>query len=251
MTVDPWAVLSGGDAGVSNPANWWNSGTVSDNPNLVDINGSATILWAPNTTPTTVGQAGLDFQYMDVNDTSSWNMYKQLLADRGYPTDAASVIAQANRAIVWAAEGYDKGKSVFDFFLALPPAGNPSGGPKKTTNIIQNISNTGDAKATLNTAYQQTLGRMASDKEVEAFQKALNALEAKNPSVTSGVTNSDGSSASYSGKSTGGFNAATFASDWAMSRPDYAETFAATSFMNVVENLINSGPSVQGKVTNG
>jgi hypothetical protein len=243
MTVDPWAALGLGTSSTDTT-------TTGGNETTIDINGSATIVWAPNTVPTTVGDAMLEFQYMDVNNPKDWAMYQNVLGTLGYSNDYASIQAQAQRAVIWAANNYDKGKSVFDFFTSLPPAGTV-GGPTATKNIIQNISNRGDAKATLNNAYQQTLGRMASDKEVEAFQKALNALESKNPSVTAGMTSSDGSSSTYTGKSTGGFNAATFAADWAMSRPDYAETFAATTFMDVVENLINSGPSVQGKVTNG
>ncbi len=218
---------------------------------VVNVNAPGTVLFASNTPPTTVGKALLDFQYMDVNDPKSWNMYKQILADRGYSTDYASVQAQAQRAAIWAANGYSQGKSIFDFFVALPPSGNAAGGPRSQTNRVVSLSNRGDAAATLNNAYQQMLGRMATDKEVKAFQKALNDLEGKNPSVTSSTSVNDGSNASYSTKTTGGFNASQFAADWAMSRPEYAETFAATTFMDVVENLVNSGPSLEGRVSNG
>ena len=240
--TDPWQQLT-------NPQPT-TDGTVVDNI-LGDMNLSATVLFASNTPPTTVGEALLAFDYMDVNDPVSWNMYRQILADRGYSTDSASVLAQAKRAALWASDGYNQGKSIFDFFVALPPSGNPAGGPKSQTQRVVNLSNRGDAAATLNNAYQQMLGRMASDKEIKAFQKALNDLEGKNPSVTSTSSVNDGSNASYSTKSSGGFNASQFAADWAMSRPEYAETFAATTFMDVVENLVNSGPSLEGRVSNG
>jgi hypothetical protein len=131
---------------------------------------------------------------------------------------------------------------------------NPDGSARSfsTTSRSVAISNEGDAKATLNNAYEQMLGRRASDKELAVFQKALNDLEGRNATVTntSGTsrTTKGNTSTSQSSKTVGGFNAGQFAQDWARSRPEYAETFAATNFMSVIDNMTRGGASLEGRV---
>jgi hypothetical protein len=243
MTVDPWAALGFGTSDSTNT-------TDSTLPPVEDM---GMLRLSPNTSPKTYSEISDYFTYLNVDNKRDWDMYTKILGDLGYANDYNGVVAMAQLAMNWASksENYQAGKSVFDYFATLPPAGTAQGGPRTQSSRTVNLSNKGDAASYINNSYQQFLGREASDKEMKAFQKALNDMQSANASVTTATTTTDGSTSSASYKTTGGFNAAQFADEWAKSRPDYAETFAATSFMSVVDNLINSGPTLEGKVMNG
>lgn len=237
-----------------NPADIWNQwSTPQTDPNLPPVEDTFVLRLTPNTGPESYSKISDYFTYLNVDNKKDWDMYTKMLGDLGYANDYNGVVSMAQLAMNWAAkpENYQAGKSVFDYFATLPPAGAAQGGPRTQTSRSVNLSNKGDAANYINNSYQQFLGREASDKEIKAFKKALNDMESANASVTTATTTTDGSTSSASYKTTGGFNAAQFADEWAKSRPDYAETFAATSFMSVVDNLINSGPTLEGKVMNG
>ena len=220
-------------------------------------------------TPQQAMSQGEGFKYfanLNVNSRKDWDRYTGILKSIGYITPGMDMISQnnllislGNSAVEWAANNYSSGKSVFDYFNLLPP--NPLGpdgtGINKTVTNSRTVdqSSRTDSAAVLNNAYQSMLGRMASEKEIGAFQKALNDLQQKNPNLSTNVNVSkvtDGTNnVSSSTNSRGGFNASQFGVDWAMSRPEYAENFAATTFMNTIGQMINSGPSLEGKVMNG
>lgn len=193
-------------------------------------------------------------------DKEDYYRIADLLIGKGYMTNRADIQGWQgwmNTVIDTAASDQYRLQKLtpLDVIELLPSSETGAdGGPKSysSTTRSTSISNRGDATVTLNNAYQQMLGRRATDKELAAFQKALNELEGKNPTVTtaSSTTSAAGgsSSTSASTRSTGGFNAGQFAQEWARSRPEYAENFAATTFMGVIDNMIRGGASLEGRV---
>lgn len=193
-------------------------------------------------------------------DKKDYYSISNMLINKGYMTDPTqyTMFQQLlDNAILVAAQPENVAKKLtpLDILERLPESTtNADGTPRSfsTTSRSVNISSESDAKATLNNAYQQMLGRMATDKELAVFRKALNDLEGKNATVTStsgtSVSKGGNQSTSQTSKTTGGFNAQQFAQDWARARPEYAETFAATTFMGVIDEMIRGGASLEGKV---
>jgi hypothetical protein len=193
-------------------------------------------------------------------DKQDYYQIADLLIGKGYMTNRADVnnfSAWLDKAVVIAAQADNRSQRLtpLDILERLPESETGADGSPRsfsTSTRTVNQSSRTDAKATLNNAYQQMLGRMANNKELAAFQKALNDLESKNATVSSlsGTTTSKGgtSSTSQTVRTTGGFNAGQFAQDWARSRPEYAETFAATTFMGVIDEMSRGGASLEGRV---
>lgn len=104
--------------------------------------------------------------------------------------------------------------------------GGSSYGPFTNTGV--NLTNQFDARYLVDDALNKYLGRDATPKERAAFWKQLNASEAANPQVDSGVTSKGGTSSVRQG----GFNPNVAAEDFAKSRKDYAETQASTTILD-------------------
>lgn len=98
------------------------------------------------------------------------------------------------------------------------------------TNTTVSLTNEFDARALVDNALRQYLGRDATAKERKGFWQQLNAAEKKHPSVDSGVTSKGGTSRVTSG-GVGAAGAQTMAEDFAMSRDDYAETQGSTTLL--------------------
>lgn len=210
-------------------------------------------VWMDGNTSLTLRQAESNIQYMFVNDPKQFKYFSSILKNKGYTGSINEVVGYAMQALPYVSsyQQYQNKFSIEDFFLALPSQDDGSGAGGGPTRVkyrteVASLSNRGDAEVVLNNAYEQFLGRRATSKEVKAFYKALNELEKKNPSISEGVSVGNAGSSQQTGTSRGGFNAQEFAQDWAMSNPQYAETFAATTFMNVIESMINRGPSLGG-----
>lgn len=124
------------------------------------------------------------------------------------------------------------------------------------------ISSESEAKAALTQVSQQLLGRDPSGKELRIFTQALNALQQQNPeytkttgqrtaipgAATQGPT-VDGqptviepstTSDTTTSTTTGGLDVGQYTTDWAKSRPDYAEYQAATTYMDALLSAIQS-----------
>lgn len=128
--------------------------------------------------------------------------------------------------------------------------GSGSGGPTSSTTTSTTLSSESSAAATIDNVFQQELGRMATPDEIRAFQKALNEQQSKNPMVSQ-YSNSGGSNQTISSTQSGGFDAARFATEWAQSRPEYAETQAATSFMDLLDRTIANPNAVSQLIGGG
>lgn len=128
-------------------------------------------------------------------------------------------------------------QALYDFYLAgdtsigVPGSGSSAsgggsrgggGGPAVTASV--NLTDPGTAKTLINQTLQQYLGRSASQKEIEKFTAALNQAEMANPKQANIVGTTQISS--------GGFNPATFAQEYAQAEEGAAEYQAATTFLD-------------------
>ena len=111
--------------------------------------------------------------------------------------------------------------------------GGKGGGPKITQTI--KLTDPQTAETIIDQALQQYLGRKASDTEVKAFRKALRGAEMEAPQKVDTV----GTTAITSG----GFNPATFAQQYAEGMEGAAEYQAATTFLDAFIGAI--GPRVE------
>lgn len=119
-----------------------------------------------------------------------------------------------------------------------PDAGGygSSAGPYKQVDRRVQLTDPGTARRVINTALANFLGREASDDDVNEFTAALNAMERKNPQVTttSGYRSATGSSQSQSTVAGGGFDVSDFADRYAKAQKGSAEHQAATTYMDAL-----------------
>jgi hypothetical protein len=113
-------------------------------------------------------------------------------------------------------------------------------GPTTTTYTSTDQSSVSEAGGDINTVFQQEMGRMATEQEIKLYQKLLNAQQRNSPEV-SVVNRSEGGQATQSQTTsgTGGFDARRFAQEFVRSRPEFAETYAGTKFMDVLDSFIS------------
>lgn len=129
---------------------------------------------------------------------------------------------------------------VFDNLLAqaaaagLTPSGAGGGGGPKITQTVK-LTDPQTAETIIDQALQQYLGRKASDTEVKSFRKALRGAEMESPSRV----DTQGTTAITSG----GFNPAVFAQQYAEGMEGAAEYQAATTFLDAFIGAI--GPRVE------
>jgi hypothetical protein len=164
------------------------------------------------------------------------------------------------RAVDWTqSPGTGNGNPV-DYFNLLRPGDleSSSSGPRYGTQGFKNTQITeysGSAAAQqISDEMERRLGRRATQAEIDAYKKGVNAAAKKDPSVTEGSTtttapkgkNTLGTSTTNQTSKTG-FDPTMFARNFAMSRPDYAESFAANTFLGLVEKLLKD-PNAIGQV---
>jgi hypothetical protein len=147
-----------------------------------------------------------------------------------------------------------------DYFNLMRPSdyAGTATGPKYGTSAFKNTQVTeysGSAAAQqISDEMERRLGRRATQAEIDAYTKGVNAQAKKDPSMTEGSTttkapsgkNTMGSSTTNQTSKTG-FDPTMFARNFAMSRPDYAESFAANTFLGLVEKLLKD-PNAIGQV---
>lgn len=121
--------------------------------------------------------------------------------------------------------------------------GGGGGGPYTQRSTDVNLSSADEAGAYADAASEQQLGRIATNAERKDFQSALNRMEKQNPTKTV-VHGSGGSNDKRTSRTTGGFDIQSFARDWARGQKDYAETYAATTFMDILDKVISNPSSI-------
>ena len=119
--------------------------------------------------------------------------------------------------------------------------GGGAGGPSYAKQTSVNLTDPATARGLIDDALGSYLGRKATSKEQQAFLKALNIQEQASPTVTEQVTTRSGArSSSTQSKTTGGFNPATFAEEYAAGTEGAGEFQAATSLLDTFIKAIGA-----------
>lgn len=184
--------------------------------------------------------------YLFATDREAWKDLTDKIKATGY-TSWVDVLRGASVAQMPFEDFMSYAADMNDKFGEPGPG---SGGPTSSTTTSTTLSSESSAAATIDNVFQQELGRMATPDEIRAFQKALNEQQAKSPMVSQ-YSNSGGSNQTISSTQSGGFDAARFATEWAQSRPEYAETQAATSFMDLLDRTIANPNAVSQLIGGG
>lgn len=104
------------------------------------------------------------------------------------------------------------------------------------------LSTEGDARAIFYTAAQQLLGRDPTKGETKEFQKALNAMERANPTITKTTANYMGAELqSQTSETTGGVKEGARqmeAMDKAKANPEYGAYQAATTYFDAMMEML-------------
>lgn len=220
----------------------------------------------------------LDITSIDPTDAKQWfkfastnpaykgayNSFKGNVARLGLPTDKKSLQAIWNDAVDWTQTTGTNNGDPFNYLESLDP-GNyapKSTGPKYGTQAVKDTRTTeysgSSAAQQISDEMERKLGRRATQAEIDAYTKGVNKMAQKEPSVYEGTTttaapkgkNTMGSSTSV-GKQTTGFDPTMFARNFAMSQPDYAESFASHTFLGLVEKLLKDPNAIGEVVSDG
>lgn len=126
------------------------------------------------------------------------------------------------------------------------PATPSGGGGGPTTTFYRdeqvNLTNPMTARSILDNTLGNYLGRMPTQKEYKTFLQALNMGEEASPIVSERTTRTSGGtstqSVSTTGRTEGGFDQRQFATEYAKSRPEYAETQLSTTGLQAFLDLL-------------
>ena len=152
----------------------------------------------------------------------------------------------------------------FNYLESLDPSNyvDKTKGPKYGTQAVKDIRTTEYSGSTaaqqISDEFERKLGRRASQAEIDAYTAGVNKMAQKEPSIYEGTTttaapkgkNTLGSTVS-TGKQTTGFDPTMFARNFAMSQPDYAESFASHTFLGLVEKLLKDPNAIGEVVSDG
>jgi hypothetical protein len=189
------------------------------------------------------------WQAQAVQGTDAWNTTSKALKGLGYKTNS-QMLSAISRGIDYTQNPYSGTDDPFSWISAQEASsgsggGSGSGGPYTQVQTSTRLSSPSAARTAANAAFESEIGRMATKDESTQFQQALNLAEQGSPttSVTSGV--SRGRNTTSSTKTTGGFDAAAFGRDWARSQSDFAESYAAGSFMSLLDRVISQPNAIE------
>jgi len=166
------------------------------------------------------------------------------LSKLGYEDDRDMLYA-LSRGVDFASSKYSTTNSygagnAFEWIVAQPvDNGGGSGGPFSSTQTIRDISSADEAMSDADAAYQSQMGRRATMEEGKAYQQVVNMMERQNPTINTTSGNSSGRNTVSSTTTKGGFDSKRFAEDWVRSQEGYGETYAATTFMQLLDEAIS------------
>jgi hypothetical protein len=206
------------------------------------------------------------FKYASTNPKykNNYNSFKNNVARIGLPTDKKSLQAIWNDAVDWTQTTGTNNGDPFNYLESLDPSNYApkATGPKYGTQAVKDTRTTeysgSSAAQQISDEFERKLGRRANQAEIDAYTKGVNQMAQKEPSVYEGTTttaapkgkNTMGSSTSV-GKQTTGFDPTMFARNFAMSQPDYAESFASHTFLGLIEKLLKDPNAIGEVVGNG
>lgn len=220
----------------------------------------------------------LDITSIDPTDAKQWfkfastnpkykknyESFKGNVARLGLPTDKKTLQSIWNDAVDWTQTTGTNNGDPFSYLESLDPSNyrGSDTGPKYGTQAVKDIRTTEFSGSTaaqqISDEFERRLGRRATQSEIDAYTKGVNKMSQKEPSVYEGTTttaapkgkNTLGSTVS-TGKQTTGFDPTMFARNFAMSQPDYAESFAANTFLGLVEKLLKDPNAIGEVVSDG
>lgn len=99
--------------------------------------------------------------------------------------------------------------------------------------------------------FRSEMGQEATQSQVDAYTKAVNAQAKKSPSVQSGSTTTTPKGSTTNSTSTTGFDPTEFARNFVKSQPNYAENFVASNAMDLIGKLLKDPNAVGNVVGNG
>lgn len=214
------------------------TGTANEEDRLVRVAGDIEPL---------TGSAAKDwYEAQFVQNTPYADQLRTILGQLGYETDR-EMLSGLYRGVDFATNPYasvdaEGNGDPFEWIIAQPvdtSGGGGGGGPFTNVQTIRDISSADEGMTVANAAYESQMGRRATMEEGEAFTQALNMMERQNPTKSVQSGNTSGRSTTSTSTTTGGFSAARFAEDWVRSQEGYGETFAATTFMRLLDEAIS------------
>lgn len=117
-------------------------------------------------------------------------------------------------------------------------------GTRTSTHRSVDLTDPSTAKAIINDALSQHLGRAATEDEVRAFTTVINSAERANPTLTTTSTTYDkGDAVSSSSTTKGGLTDSgryQLVSDEAMKKPEYGAVQSATTYFNAFLGALDS-----------
>jgi len=143
---------------------------------------------------------------------------------------------------------YTNTKSGMEIMEGSSSGGGGSYGPYSYESTDVALSSDSGAMEILDQAYQQYLGRVATTEESQAFKQALNMMEQMNPAKTviEGVSGKDTDSRTQTTQT--GFNPRVFAREYTMATPEYANTFAANTFMTALNSFLEEPNAIEQRI---
>ena len=206
------------------------------------------------------------FKFASTNPAykNAYNSFKNNVARLKLPTDKKSLQAIWNDAVDWTQTTGTNNGDPFNYLESLDPSNyvDKTKGPKYGTTAVKDIRTTEYSGSTaaqqISDEFERKLGRRASQAEIDAYTAGVNKMAQKEPSIYEGTTttaapkgkNTLGSTVS-TGKQTTGFDPTMFARNFAMSQPDYAESFASHTFLGLVEKLLKDPNAIGEVVSDG
>jgi hypothetical protein len=206
------------------------------------------------------------FSFADTNPQykNAYNTFKSNVGRLGLKTDKKTLQTIWNRAVDWTQTKGTNNGDPFNYLEYLNPEDfrGTATGPKYGTQGVKDIRTTeysgSSAAQQISDEMERRLGRRATQAEIDAYTKSVNKMSQKEPSIYEGTTttaapkgkNTLGSTVS-TGKQTTGFDPTMFARNFAMSQPDYAESFASHTFLGLVEKLLKDPNAIGEVVSDG
>lgn len=199
------------------------------------------------------------FANLPVNNPAAYNQFAAAAAARGFATDSKTLTRIWTKAVDWTQSlnnplaGSKLGIDPSEYLNYATPAmvaedpKESKYGTTRQTQINETEYSTSSAAADINQTFRKEVGREATQAEILGYQKGVNQRAAKEPSKSVGTTTTAPGSSITKMKTTTGFDPTMFAQNYARSMPDYAESFAARTFLNLIDQSL-SDPTRIGRV---
>lgn len=243
---------------------WDNDGvpnTIDSTPG-VDPNAGATPTYRmnpvniPGTKGVLLDESTGWFAASPVSDPTSFQIIMAKMLQYGHIKKAGDFAAAKK---VWAELTKNAGSlgsptgNVEDWIALSPPMamGADGDGTTRDKRSVATKYTPSSAAADITTASKAELGREASDKEMKAYTAAVNKKAQTEPTVSDITTVRSGDVSSSKGTQGTGFDPALFARDFARSQSDYAENYAASSFLGLIEQSLRDPNRIGQVIQNG